>query len=109
MNRDTELLKIQVYASYCHSTFRGRVAFVFGLIVAYCTSLLVLNLQKTMDLTTYFVSMFMAFPVLALFLWTTYSRYQRRLNRVNELIEMVNKGESLPSIEDMIKGKGLET
>jgi len=103
MNRDTELLKIQVYADYCHSTFTSYVSFIFGGIIAFYVTIMGLFLQKTIDLTTYtLVAIVVVVPFL-IFMWVAYGGYHSCLNRVDELIEKVNKGEPLPSIKDIRK------
>jgi len=57
MNRDTELLKIQVYAGYCHSDFRGRVSYVFSALIAVVVLLTGLVYQELIDRVTYSIAM----------------------------------------------------
>ena len=103
MNRDTELLKIQVYAGYWHSQFRSRISYVFGAIIAVYVSLMGLFLQKTIDLLTYYLALFVGAPIFLIFLWSVYRDYHRNLDRIDELIQRVNNGESLPSLRELRK------
>jgi len=107
MCRDTELLKIQVYTSYCHSDFRSRVSYMFSAIVAVYVSLMGLFLQKTIDAAVYYLAIAVGAPIFALLLLSTYRDYRKSLSKVDSMIQRINRGESLPSIEDMIKRKGI--
>jgi len=107
MCRDTELLKIQVYTSYCHSDFRSRVSYMFSAIVAVYVSLMGLFLQKTIDAAVYYLAIAVGAPIFALLLLSTYRDYRKSLSKVDSMIQRINRGESLPSIEDMIKRNGI--
>ena len=105
MNRDTELLKIQVYVGYCHSDYRSRYSGIFGAIIAVYVSLMGLFLQKAIDLLTYYLSIIVGVPILFLILWSVYRDYRNNLRKVDNMIKRVNEGNSLPSVEDMTKTK----
>jgi signal transduction histidine kinase len=107
MYKDTDLLKIQVYVGYCHSVFRSRVSYVFGAIIAVVVSLMGLILQKTIDIYTYFFSLIVAGLVFVPLLLFVYRDYRKNLSKVDKMIERVNKGDLLPSVKDMIKGKAI--
>jgi len=108
MNRETELKKIDVYVGYCHSTFRVYVSFVFGMLVAIGVSLMGLKLQNKIDMLSYYVVLLgLCAPFFAFFVLYGYRSYRKSLNKVDSMLERVNNGEELPSIEDMIKGKGI--
>jgi len=108
MDKDMELLKIQVYVGYYHSHFRVLVSFILGALVAVLVLLMGLFYQNAIDLKTYYVVVFGCFPFFAVPLWLTYRDYRRNLGKVDIMIERVDKGNSLPSVEDMIKGKGIQ-
>jgi len=105
MERDTELLKIQTYADYCNAEFSSASSYTLGIIVAYYISLMGFYLQKIIDLGTYYVVLVLPLPVFVVLLWFVYRAHSRKLSRVDKLIGKLNKGEPIPSIEDMIKGK----
>jgi len=63
MNRDTDLVKIRVYASYCHSEFRSRVSYVFGAVLSVYVTFMGLFLQKTIEPLTYYLALFMSAPI----------------------------------------------
>jgi hypothetical protein len=54
MNRETELLKNQVYVGYCHSAFRVQISSIFGALVAILVSLMGLFFQKAINAVTYY-------------------------------------------------------
>lgn len=107
MNRQQELLKIQVYVGYCHSNFRVQISYVLGAVVTIVVSLMVLFLQNTINVVTYSVAIFLCAPLFAFLLWRGYKDYQKNLGKVDTMLERVDKGNSLPSVKDMIKGKGI--
>ena len=75
MKRDIELIKIQVFAGYCHSQFRSRISYIFGAFIAVYVSLMGLYLQKTIELLTYYLTLFVGAPIFycfcGLFIGTT--------------------------------------
>jgi hypothetical protein len=107
MDRDTELLKIQVYAGYCHSDFRGRVSYVFSALIAALVLLTGLVYQELIDRVTYGIAMPVATLIFLYMLYFVYKGYTKDLCKIDNMIERVNKGNSLPSVKDMIKGKGI--
>lgn len=107
MNIETELLKIHVYVGYCHSAFRVQISFIFGALVAILVSVMGLFFQKAISAVTYYVTLLLCVPFFAFFVWRGYRDYQKSLGKVDNMIERVDKGNSLPSIKDMIKGKGI--
>jgi hypothetical protein len=109
MERDTELLKIQAYMDYCNSDLSSSSSYVLGTVVAYYISIMSFYILKVFDLVTYYVYLFLPLPFFAVLLWLTYRTHAKRLSRVDKLIEKLNKGEPIPSIEDMIKGKAWKT
>ena len=106
MNRDTELLKIQVYAGYCHSDFRGRISYVFSALIAALVLFTSLVYQELFDRVTYTIAMFVAMLFFLYLLYFVYKGYTEDLGKIDNMIERVNRGDSLPSVKDMIKGKG---
>ena len=107
MNRETELLKIHVYVGYCHSNFRVLISFIFGALIAILVSLMALFYQNAFDIMTYYIAIFVCFPFFAFYEWRIYGDYKKNLGKVDNMIERVDKGNSLPSIKDMMKGKGI--
>lgn len=105
MNREIELLKIQVYVGYCHSTFRVQISFIFGALVAILVSLMGLFFQKAINVVTYYGTLLLCVPFFAFYVVRGYRNYQKSLGKVDNMIEHVDNGNSLPSIKDMIKGK----
>lgn len=103
MKRDTELIKIQVFAGYCHSEFRSRISYIFGAIIAVYVSLMGLYLQKTIELLTYYLTLFVGVPFFLLFLWSVYRDYHENLDKIDKLIQQVNKEEPLPSLRELRK------
>jgi hypothetical protein len=109
VERDTELLKIQAYEDYVNSNFGSGSSYVLGAIVAYYISVMGFYVQKIIDLGTYYILLFLPLPIFVPLLWFTYRTHRTQLSRVDTLIEKLNKGEPIPSIEEMIKGKAWKT
>jgi hypothetical protein len=109
VERDTELLKIQAYEDYVNSNFGSGSSYVLGAIVAYYISVMGFYIQRIIDLGTYYVLLFLPLPVFVVLLFSTYRTHTKQLIRVDLLIEKLNKGEPIPSVEDMIKGKAWKT
>jgi len=95
----------KILKKYSHSKFANEGAYSFGVIVAYYISIMGFYIQKSVDLATYYFLLFLPLPVFIILLLVTYKTYSTQLSRIDKLIKNLNKGESIPSIEDMIKGK----
>jgi hypothetical protein len=105
MNRDTELLKIQILADYYHSRFTTQASFLYGFIIAWGITFIALFYQKNIDMVIYTFSLSVGFIALGYFLYYAFKDYSKKLNSVDELIAEVNKGEVLPSLEELKREK----
>jgi hypothetical protein len=105
---EIELLKIQVYSEYCNSMYGNLASYVLGATVAFYITIMGLYLQKSIDLITYYVFLFVPFPLFIFLLLLTYRRHEEKLKRVDQMIELVKQGQPLPSIENMLKRKSIE-
>lgn len=107
MERDTDLLKLQILADYYHSRFNLSGSFIFGLVIALTVALYTLVMQNAIDLLVYTLSLFLVYAftlVILVYMLRTYHSY---LDRIDELIKSMNKNrfEPLPSIRELRKGK----
>ena len=107
MNIETELLKIHVYVGYCHSTFRVRTSYILGAAVALVVSLMSLCYQRAITVEQFTIAGCLCALIFGITLWFSYRSYRRELAKVDNMIECVDKGDSLPSTKDMIEGKGI--
>lgn len=105
MDKDVELLKIQVYADYCHSFYTGAVLLSMSAMLSFSIAWMVLFVEIGMNPVGYFLFLFLFVGGFGgLGIWYYY-RYRKRLERIDKLIERLNKGEPLPSIKDLMKKK----
>jgi len=102
-DRDTEVLKIQVLADYYHSKFTSSASYVFGAIIAWAISFAILFFQHNIDIITFYSGIFVGAIGFSAILFYTYREYHTNLNKIDELIQQVNKGEPLPSLKELKK------
>jgi len=104
-NRDTELLKIQILADYYHSRFTTQASFLYGFIIAWAITFIALFYQKNIDIVIYYLSLLLGFISLGAFLYYAFKDYSKKVNNIDGLIAKVNKGETLPSLEELKREK----
>ncbi len=102
-----KLLKIQLYAENCHTLFSSRFSFIlviFGFIVIfyplYMQAVLTGNTLSIAGITG------LVGTILVVLIAVIYSRkyiakYNSTLRDISEMIEVVRKGEDLPTLEEM--------
>ena len=56
IDRDAELLKIQIYADSCHARYTLVFSFIFAVIVGYVVSFHTLYYEKAISLTVWIIS-----------------------------------------------------
>ena len=105
MDKDTELLKVQVYADYAHSRYTVQASYILSAIVAYFFAIFGLRLQNYLALELYWILVAVPIPFFGYMLYSTHKTYVQRMARVDELIKKANTMQSLPSIEEMTSGK----
>jgi len=103
LDRDTEILKLQVLADYYHSRFTSYASFCFGFIIAWFISFATLFFQRNIDAPTYYFGIFVGGIGIAMFLVSTLKEYHKNLNKIDKLIQCINQGEPLPSLEELRK------
>ena len=103
MDKDVELLKIQVYVDYCHSHYNGLIMLLMSITFSFFLTFTVLLIERLIYPLTFlfFVLLFiLMFGGLGI---RTFSVYIKHLEGVDKMIEMINEGEPLPSIKKLIR------
>ena len=103
MDKDIELLKIQVYADYCHSFYNGLIVLLMSGMFSFFLTFTVLFIEGIIYFTIYLFFVFFSILGFGGLGICFFSIYSKRLERVDRLIEMMNKGEPLPSIKELMK------
>lgn len=103
MNRDTEVLKIQILAGYYRSRFTSISSFIFSFAIAFLISIVTLFFQNVIGIILY------TFGIIAFVIWLqvglffAFREYHKNLNRIDKLIQDVNKGEPLLTLKELRK------
>ena len=106
MDRDAELVKIQVFADYCHTYFTFKIliltsAFIGLLIVA-------LAIGICSSWFAFFLASILFFFVFPITYYESYKDYHANLDQIQVLLDKLEKNESLPTLKEMKKtAKGL--
>lgn len=103
MERDTDLLKLQILADYYHSVYVTYASFIFGFVIAWAVALITLFWQNAFNLLTYWIALFSGYAALIAFLLYVQKVYHDNLDRIDELIQSINKDrfEPLPLIREL--------
>jgi hypothetical protein len=103
MERDTDLLKLQILADYYHTRFNLVSSFALGLIIAMIVALYTLVMQNVISLFVYSLSLLFLYLFALATAAYMLREYHRTLDGIDELIKRVNKNrfEPLPSIREL--------
>lgn len=107
MERDTDLLKIQILADYYHARFNLVGSFIVGFVIALTVALYTLVMQNIIDMLVYSITLLFVYIMIMVSLAYVFRAYHGYLERIDELIQSINKDrfEPLPSIHELRIGK----
>lgn len=103
MNRDTELLKIQVYADYCHTTFTFRTSVLVSTYVGLLLAILVLAYQGLILWAVYYSASAAILITSYANLTSVFKDYHNSLDQIQVFINQVEGNQSLPTLKEMRK------
>lgn len=101
MDRDTEILKIKILADYYHSKYNNSATYIFSITIAFSIALMTLLFQKKFELENYFIGIGIITAFLFILLFIAHRNYMKNLDRIDELLQQVNKGEVLPPLREL--------
>lgn len=109
MNREIELIKIQVLSEYYHSRFTFVSSIVVGGFIGIIVASMTLYYEGVINTLTFTVGSSVALIVFGYFgLNMIFKHYQADLVFVDKLLDCVQRGEPLPPIEQLMERKRLE-
>jgi len=103
LDKDTEHLKIQIIADYHHSTFTAYVSFLFSIIIVWYFTLLTLTFEGFIPFEFSLIFLAAGFIPLLVMPFIVTREYGKKLDKIDKLIQLVNIGESLPSLRELRK------
>jgi uncharacterized membrane protein len=105
MNRDIEILKIQVLADYYHNQSNLALSFTLTALIALAIALMTLVYEGRISLEVYYLSLAVIFAFFSYELYTLNKRYSEYLDRIDDLLRQVENGKVLPSLKELRKMK----
>jgi Ca2+/Na+ antiporter len=104
LNRDAELLKIQILADYYHNKFTLMLSFLMTGLIGFAIAVLTLVFEGRITLVGYYLYLVVIFVPFSYWIYTNGKEYSENLNNVEGLLEQVDNGVALPSIRELKKG-----
>ena len=109
MNKDIELLKIQILADY----WQARFNFAYSLLIAGFVGLLILLLtiyyEGKVDAVSLTVGSLALYAILGIFgMWFIEKRQAEYLNLIEKLLSQIEKAEPLPSLIELKRMKEIK-
>lgn len=99
--RDTELLKVQIYADGCHTSSTIKLSFVLGVLIGFSVFLYTVFFENLISVFVWGVSLgcivFFCFYYLA----SIVRGYNDELKKISGMIEMIKQGKELPTLEKL--------
>jgi hypothetical protein len=103
MSKESELLKIQVYADYCHTVFTLKASVLVSGFVGLLLILLGLLYQALVSGLVFYFGSLITLIVFAPALYYTFRSYHNDLNQIQGFLSKIEKKEPLPEFKDMRK------
>jgi len=108
MNKDVELLKVQVYAEKCHARYTLSMSLVFGFLFPFSVAFFVLFHERFLTLGEFCILFAVLYGACFLFLLHVKRGYKDEFKTISEMIEIINEGKELPSLEELTELKHLK-
>ena len=105
MNREVELLKIQIFADYCHTDFTFRSSIGVSGFVGLLLVTVGLVYQNLISLVVYYLTLVIVLIFFSVILSKTYKDYHTNLDQIQVFFTQLEKNESLPTLREMRKAK----
>ncbi len=104
MDREIELLKIQIFAEQTHTRFTTVVTTTYAIIVGFSVVFLSLFLENVFPLSGFAVAMVTLLGASALQVYRIRKNYAKTLGQISSMVEAVRLGKELPELEQLFKG-----
>ena len=103
-----ESLKVQIYAGKCRTRLTLVVSLVFGFLFPFSVAFFVLLHEGFLTLQEFSILFGFLYGACLLFLFHVARDYRNEFKKISDMIEMVNEGKELPSLEVLTKLKDLK-
>jgi hypothetical protein len=103
LNRDTELLKIQILADYYHSQYTTNLSFYLTGFLTMAAAVFVLVVEGHISPILYWIYLFVIALPFGYWSYSTRKTYSKNLNGIDGLIEQVENNKPLPSLKELKK------
>ena len=103
MNRDVELLKVQILADYYHTQFNLVLSFLLTGVIALAIALMTLVYEGHINLLVYYILLVCIAVPFSYGLRTISKDYSENLDKIDDLLKQVEIGEPLPSLKELKK------
>jgi hypothetical protein len=101
MNKDVELLKVQILADFYHTRISSWFSLFASILIAFSIVITTLFYERYIDPITYEVAIcaFVAFFFLRL--WMLSKQYSRDIDRLDDLLKRIENGKPLPPLREL--------
>jgi len=103
ISNESELLKIQVYADYCHTIFTLKASILISGFVGLLLVLLGLLYQALISWFIFYFGSLLVFVAFAPALIYVFRSYHSDLDQIQGYLSKIEKNEPLPEFKDMRK------
>jgi len=104
LDRDSELIKIQAFLQLCNSNFVSSLAALTSGLVGIFLTFLVATLNGVFPMPVFVIgALIIWLPGAVLILFLTQKIYRGNVKLADNFLKKLEKSESLPSLEEMIK------
>ena len=104
VDREIELLKIQLFAEQTHARFTTVVTTTYAIVVGFSVVFLALLLGNLFPLGGFAVALTTLLGASAIQVYRVRRNYAKALREISLMVEAVREGEELPELERLFKG-----
>jgi len=101
MNRDIEILKIQVLADYYHNKSSSALSFMLTALITLAITFMALVYEGHLSLPVYYILLAAIIGFFFYELHTLNKQYSKYLDKIDDLLRRVENGEVLPSLKEL--------
>ena len=104
MDREIELLKIQIFAEQTHTRFTTIVTTTYAIVVGFSVVFLSLFIENVFPLGGFAIAMITLLGASAFQVYRIRQNYAKTLKQISSMVEAVKVGKELPELDQLFKG-----
>jgi hypothetical protein len=104
IEKDIEVLKIQIFSEHIHTRFTTIISTSYGIVVAFSVLFFSLYYGNLFPLAGFAIAMIALLTGAGYQVYRIRQNYMKTLRDISQMVENIKEGKALPKLEDMLEG-----